>query len=197
VNKPAGAAAITAILVVPPIQLDVQGGTGVFFTNGVVFKLNKNGKETVLHTFKGDDGANPYDYGRLARDSAGNLYGTTSIGGAYGYGVVFMLKLPNFKITASPTSATVLPGHSIFSTLTVTPVAGFSGTVSLDCTVPSGDGLSCGVSPTAVTLTGTNSPTTTVSIDTSSTTPTGTYGIRATGVSGTLFHSTTFTLTVQ
>jgi uncharacterized repeat protein (TIGR03803 family) len=94
-----------------------QGGTGVFFTNGVVFRLNKNGKETVLHTYKGDDGANPYDYGRLARDSAGNLYGTTSIGGAYGYGVVFMLKLPNFKITASPTSATVWPGQSIISTL--------------------------------------------------------------------------------
>lgn len=35
---------------------------------------------TVLHTFKGPDGANPI--GQLGRDKAGNFYGTTSNGGA-------------------------------------------------------------------------------------------------------------------
>jgi uncharacterized repeat protein (TIGR03803 family) len=174
-----------------------QGGTGTFFTDGVVFKLDSTGKEAVLHTFNGKDGANPYDYGRLVRDSAGNLYGTTSQAGASGYGVVFKLTLPNFKITGSPTSATVSPGQSTTSTLTLTPVAGFRGTVSLGCTVPSGDGLSCGVSPTSVTLSGTNSAKATLSIRTSSTTPAGTYSVKAKGTSGMLVHSTTFRLTVQ
>src|SRR5579863_6531156 len=43
---------------------------------------------TVLHTFTGvPDGARPY--GKLLLDPAGNLYGTTTIGGTFGYGSVF------------------------------------------------------------------------------------------------------------
>jgi len=47
---------------------------------GVVFKLDKHGHETVLHTFTARaDGA--YPAGRLVLDAAGNLYGTTRMGG--------------------------------------------------------------------------------------------------------------------
>ena len=54
---------------------------------GVVFKLSATGQETALYTFtNGADGANPA--ADLVRDSAGNLYGTTKLGGA-SYGVVF------------------------------------------------------------------------------------------------------------
>ncbi len=55
---------------------------------GVVYKLSPSGQETVLYTFKGDnglgglDGANPY--AGLTADRAGNLYGTTQNGGAGG-----------------------------------------------------------------------------------------------------------------
>jgi uncharacterized repeat protein (TIGR03803 family) len=57
---------------------------------GTVFKLSKAGKETVLHAFTGgSDGGYPY-YGGLVRDGLGNLYGTTSFGGANQYfGTVF------------------------------------------------------------------------------------------------------------
>jgi len=56
---------------------------------GVVFKLNKTGKETVLHSFAGGaDGTFPAS-GNLLRDSAGNLYGTTPSGGGPGFGVVY------------------------------------------------------------------------------------------------------------
>jgi len=67
------------------------GGTGNFgIGNGVVFQFNPaSGRETVLHTFTGPDGSSPA--AGLARDAQGNLYGTTTLGGASGYGTVFKL----------------------------------------------------------------------------------------------------------
>jgi len=56
---------------------------------GTVFKLDKAGKETVLYSFQGTDGA--YPQGSLILDAQGNLYGTTFRGGTYGYGTVFKL----------------------------------------------------------------------------------------------------------
>jgi len=59
---------------------------------GGVFKLNRNGKETVLHDFTGiPDGASPT--AGVFRDNEGNLFGTTSVGGGgprfEGCGTVF------------------------------------------------------------------------------------------------------------
>ena len=45
---------------------------------------------TVLHSFTGDPGGSD-PYGRLVRDSEGNLYGTTWNDGANDLGAVFML----------------------------------------------------------------------------------------------------------
>ncbi len=63
---------------------------------GVVYKLSPSGQETVLYTFQGDngfgvvDGAHPY--AGVTADRAGNLYGTTQNGGAYGSdGVIYKL----------------------------------------------------------------------------------------------------------
>jgi uncharacterized repeat protein (TIGR03803 family) len=67
------------------------GGSGDFGEgDGVVFKYSlATGQLTVLHTFTGPDGAIPA--AALTWDLQGNLYGTTSLGGAYGYGNVFEL----------------------------------------------------------------------------------------------------------
>jgi uncharacterized repeat protein (TIGR03803 family) len=46
----------------------------------------------VLHRFKGVDGSNPI--GPLVADAAGNLYGTTQLGGSNGIGAVFRLSSP-------------------------------------------------------------------------------------------------------
>ena len=59
-------------------------------SQGIVFSLNKNNVETILHRFTGTpDGANPST--TLIKDAAGNLYGTTVNGGAFGFGTVFKL----------------------------------------------------------------------------------------------------------
>lgn len=64
-----------------------SGGTT---NNGLVYKINATGGEIVLYNFAGGaDGANPQ--GALIRDAAGNLYGTTTAGGAAGLGTVFKL----------------------------------------------------------------------------------------------------------
>jgi uncharacterized repeat protein (TIGR03803 family) len=63
---------------------------GGVFGNGTVFKVAPTGTETVLYSFTGaTDGALPQ--AGLAGDAAGNLYGTTSNGGADGQGTVFEL----------------------------------------------------------------------------------------------------------
>jgi uncharacterized repeat protein (TIGR03803 family) len=78
------------------VILDARGnlyGTtigGGAYGGGTVFKVNKTGKETVLHSFgKGSDGMVPN--AGVVRDASGNLYGTTEYGGAWGYGTVFRL----------------------------------------------------------------------------------------------------------
>jgi uncharacterized repeat protein (TIGR03803 family) len=57
-------------------------------TGAVVWEVNSEGKETVLYTFAEGVQASP-----LIIDSAGNLYGTTSNGGANSEGSVFKLTL--------------------------------------------------------------------------------------------------------
>jgi uncharacterized repeat protein (TIGR03803 family) len=61
------------------------------FGCGTVFKVDTNGKETVLYDFAGEaDGGFPI--GNLIRDTAGNLYGVTEYGGGpLSEGTVFKL----------------------------------------------------------------------------------------------------------
>ncbi|HEV2381129.1 MAG TPA: choice-of-anchor tandem repeat GloVer-containing protein [Terriglobia bacterium] len=72
---------------------------------GTVFKLDRAGAETVLHTFTGGtDGASPYS--GLVRSAAGDLYGTTSGGGSTscgnsnGCGTVFRIDLTGKETVA-------------------------------------------------------------------------------------------------
>jgi uncharacterized repeat protein (TIGR03803 family) len=64
------------------------------FGCGVVFELSPIGggswAESFPYRFKGTDGSSPSR--GLVFDAAGNLYGTTLLGGAFGDGVVFELK---------------------------------------------------------------------------------------------------------
>jgi len=90
------------------------GGTGGGF--GTVFRLDANGKLTLLHSFAGTpDGVNPL--AGLLRDGAGNLYGTTEYGGTNGgYGTVFKVNAKG-KLTLLHSFAGTPDGQNPYSRL--------------------------------------------------------------------------------
>jgi len=65
-----------------------QGGAS---NMGVVFKLSKEGKFTVLHSFTGGTKDGCYPYGTPAMDTKGNLYGTAYKCGTAGSGVLWKM----------------------------------------------------------------------------------------------------------
>jgi len=67
-----------------------EPGGGITDTGGDIFKITESGKETTLYHFTGGtDGG--YPLAPLFRDPQGNLYGTTDLGGAHGFGTIFKL----------------------------------------------------------------------------------------------------------
>jgi len=96
---------------------------------------------------------------------------------------------PDFSLSGSPSSLTVAQGLSGSSTITVAPLNGFTGSVSLSAT-----GLPSGVTAlfTPASTTTTSSLTLTASAAT-----TGTSTVTITGTSGALSHTTTISLTVS
>jgi uncharacterized repeat protein (TIGR03803 family) len=91
---------------------------------GVVFELDSAGQETVLYTFTdGADGGVPFS--GVIRDAAGNLYGTTYLGGTAGAGVVYKLEpggyetvlytFPGGTLGGSPTTGVILdPAGNVY-----------------------------------------------------------------------------------
>jgi len=67
------------------------GGQGCYEHGcGTVFRISADGTETVLYRFSDvPDGSSPMD--GVALDAAGNIYGTTWLGGVYSFGTVFKL----------------------------------------------------------------------------------------------------------
>ena len=82
---------------------NLYGATGGQGANGAgtVFKMSSNGKLTVLYNFCSQnlcaDGITPV--GGLIEAANGELYGTTYLGGTYGYGTVFKIT-PGGTLTA-------------------------------------------------------------------------------------------------
>jgi uncharacterized repeat protein (TIGR03803 family) len=97
---------------------------------GTVFKLDSNNEETILHSFTGGTEGR-FPGGRLVRDTAGNLYGTTGGGGSciaqIGCGVVFKLS-SNGKETVLYSFAGQPDGFGPNSGLVRDPAGNFYGT---------------------------------------------------------------------
>ena len=96
---------------------------------------------------------------------------------------------PDFSLSASPGSLTINQGGNGTSTITVNPVNGFNGSVTLSASgLPSG--VTASFNPTSATTTST------LTLTASPTATTGTSTVTITGVSGSLTHTTTISLTV-
>jgi hypothetical protein len=99
---------------------------------------------------------------------------------------------PDFSLSASPSSRTIVPGAGTTYTATVTANTGFSGTVSLSFSgLPAG--ASASFSPASISTSGSS----TLSVFTSSTTPPGSYPLTVTATSGSLIHTAGVTLVVS
>jgi hypothetical protein len=69
---------------------DLQRNSAPRFHDRSVAKVNSAGLETALHDFSGaPDGNQPF--AGVTLDAAGNIYGTTDLGGKQQSGVVFKL----------------------------------------------------------------------------------------------------------
>src|ERR1700752_781387 len=102
---------------------------------------------------------------------------------------------PDFALSVNPTSRNVLPGGGGFYTVTVTPLAGFTGQVSLSASnLPTG--ATAVFDPVSVNITDANSKTTTLDLDSGPNTPVNNYSININGQSGATTHSIPASLNV-
>lgn len=99
---------------------------------------------------------------------------------------------PDFAISATPSSQSVVQGNATSYTVNVSAQNGFSGTVNLSAS-GFGAGASGTLNPTSLTGSGSS----TLTVTTTSSAATGSFPITIAGVSGSLSHSTNVTLVVN
>ena len=101
------------------------------------------------------------------------------------------ITVPDFSLSATPASRSILAGAGTTYTATVTPGTGFSGTVTFNVSgLPSG--ASGSFNPASVNASGS----TMLSVSTSASTPAGSYPLTITGTSGPVSHTVNVTLVV-
>lgn len=115
--------------------------------SGTAFQVTPSGGFTLLHTFTGStsDGGSPSS--SLTQASDGNLYGTTTSGGANGAGTFYKLTPSGTFTLISSFSDTA--GYFIFSPLTVGSdgnfyATGVYGGIADDCSTSSNPDTGCG-----------------------------------------------------
>lgn len=108
----------------------------------------------------------------------------------------FTQTVADFRTSVSPSSLTVTRPHSGTYTLTITPVFGFSGRVTVSCSGAPAN-TSCSVTPSQVTLNGSASVQVAVKIATSGSARTGTYSLRLAASSSSISHTVTAQLILK
>ncbi len=143
--------------------------------------------------------------GDIAEDemvmAAGSYSATAPLSGPAGSWVMQMVAFrtpgapsPNFALSASPTSLSVVPGNQGTSTITTTVSGGFSSAISLSAAgAPSGTTVS--FNPSTIPAPGAGNSTMTITVGAS--TAVGTYPITVLGNGGETQQSATVTLTVS
>src|SRR5882724_8503088 len=102
---------------------------------------------------------------------------------------------PDFSVIASPSLRALTPGANAQYSVTITPSAGFTGTVNLSASgLPSG--AIANFSPASVSISDATSKTTTLTITTTAGTPLGDFPVNITGTAGSTVHSVAVNLKV-
>ena len=170
-------------------QAVANGNSTVGFINPTIYPLGLgSGYDTDFHDIT--SGSNGY--------SAVTGYDlATGWGSPNGAGLINALaptsSSPNFTISASPTSVSVVQGSNGTSTITTAVLDPFDSAIALSATGQP-TGVTVSFSPTSVAAPGSGSSTMTMAV--ASTTATGTYTITVTGTGGGITHTSTVALTV-
>jgi uncharacterized repeat protein (TIGR01451 family) len=102
---------------------------------------------------------------------------------------------PDFDLSINPASGNVIPGGSAQYSLTLTPLAGFTGMVNLNASgLPSG--ASANFNPASVNINDASAKNSTLTLSTTAGTPLGNHSVNINGVSGLIMHSTQAMLNV-
>jgi hypothetical protein len=109
---------------------------------------------------------------------------------------VISVVVPDFGISASPNSLTMLPGSAENSTITITSLEGFSSAVTLSFSGAPEGVTHSGFQPHTITPLSGGTAVSNFMINVETSTAPGTYTLTVTGTSGQLTHSTTITLVV-
>jgi hypothetical protein len=97
---------------------------------------------------------------------------------------------PTYTLSASPSSVSVTQGATASTTITVNPIGGFTGSVTLSASgLPTGVTAAFGTNPTSATSS--------LTFTASATATTGTSTVTVTGVSGSITQTTSVSLTVN
>jgi len=102
----------------------------------------------------------------------------------------------DYSISIVPGSRTVVPGGATSYTVTVTPVGGFTGPISLSASGFSNDSAAS-FNPTSIVITDTSAKSSTLTVTTTAATPPGTYSLNIGTTSGNLQHAASAQLLVS
>jgi subtilisin family serine protease len=127
----------------------------------------------------------PGSYPLTVTGTSGSLAHTTAV-------TLVVAAVPDFTLSLAPGSATVVAGQATAYTVTVSPIAGFTGTVTLAAS-GLGSGATATFAPSSVRPPGTS----TLTVRTIRTATRGTFTLKVTGKSGTLTRQATATLVVR
>jgi len=182
---------------------------GTVMVGGPNHAISSHGGQGAAYVYVGGSGTWSEQAELTASDgAAGDFFGFVAISGstvvvgadchpasptACGPGAAYVFvsgtTAPSYSLTASPSNLSVAQGSQGTSTITITPVNGFSGTVLLSASgLP--DGVTEAFNPNPATSTST------LTLTASGTTTTGTATVTVTGTSGSLTETTTLALTV-
>src|SRR2546426_642431 len=155
--------------------------------------LSSGGTGTTTLTISTQSSTPAGSYTVTVTGSSGTLSHSTTVK------VSVVQSAQDFSIGANPGSIALQRGASASSTITVTSLNGFSGTVTLtDAVSPATSNPPViSLSSSSLTLSSGGSAASTLSITTTSTTTSGSYTISVTGTSGSLSHSVSLSLSIS